>query len=250
MSSSRRWGGWLLLVPLATLGCVENAIYQSRIPMDYDPLPAPQPAEPTAGAIWNGTTRGGTFLFFDAKARGIGDLVTVVIQEDLTAEGLAETDAIRETSNTTTLSSSLGFQDLVADGAEALLRLFGINADQNEPPAGTNVNVLTSENESEFEGEGSTRREGTFQGVMTCRVVNLLPNGVFHIRGRRQIIVNHEAQWITLEGLVRKEDIDVDNTVASTQLAEARLSFDGIGVLDDKQRPGPLARVLDWIYPF
>lgn len=239
-----------LLAALAT-GCVENAIVQQRVPFEYGPLPAPEPPGPTEGAIWPGDTRGGSFLFFDAKARGIGDLVTVRIEEDLAADSEANTSLDSESSQGLTLSSDVGFQALAERGAEKLLSLLGIGNDRSSPetPSGSSLNFLTAENASEFDGEGETDRRGTFTGIITCRVVNVLPGGVFHIQGRRQIIVNHEAQWITLEALVRQEDIGIDNAVPSTKLAEARLSFDGIGVIDDRQRPGWVARVLAWIYP-
>ena len=81
-------------------------------------------------------------------------------------------------------------------------------------------------------------------------MVNVLPGNVFHIRGRRSLLVNHEEQFLTLEALVRQEDISINNTVSSVSLAEARLTVDGIGVIDDKQRPPLFARVIDWIYPF
>jgi flagellar L-ring protein precursor FlgH len=241
-----------LLAGLAATGCVENAVVQQRVPFEYGPLPAPEPPGPTEGAIWPGDTRGGSFLFFDAKARGIGDLVTVRIQENLAADSEANTNLDSESSQGLTLSSDVGFQALAERGAEKLLTLLGIGDDQSSPvtPSGSTLNFLTAENASAFDGEGATDRKGTFKGVITCRVVNVLPGGVFHVQGRRQIIVNHEAQWITLEALVRQEDIGIDNTVPSTKLAEARLSFDGIGVIDDRQRPGWVARVLAWIYPF
>jgi flagellar L-ring protein precursor FlgH len=114
---------------------------------------------------------------------------------------------------------------------------------------GAAVDVLTASKSSDFDGDGTTSRSGTFQGKMACRVIAVLPGGVLHIRGRRHVVVNHDAQYITLEGLVRVEDISVNNTVPSVALAEARLTYDGLGVLDDKQRPGLLARVLDWLYP-
>jgi flagellar L-ring protein precursor FlgH len=240
-----------VLAGLAT-GCVENAIMQQRVPFDYGALPAPEPPGPTEGAIWPGDTRGGSFLFFDAKARAIGDLVTVRINEDLEAGSEATTDLGRETSQGVTLSSDVGFQALAEKGAEKLLSLLGIGSDRSSPEtaSGTSLNFLTASMASEFSGDGETERKGSFTGVITCRVVNVLPSGVYHIQGRRQIIVNHEAQWITLEALVRREDIGIDNSVYSTKLAEARLSFDGIGVIDDKQRPGLVARVFDWLYPF
>ena len=76
------------------------------------------------------------------------------------------------------------------------------------------------------------------------------PLMVSGVRGRRTIVVNHELQLLTVEGLVRRDDIGIDNTVASTALAEARLTLDGVGVIDDKQRPPLFARFLDWFYPF
>ncbi|MFQ5416755.1 MAG: flagellar basal body L-ring protein FlgH, partial [Myxococcota bacterium] len=88
-----------------------------------------------------------------------------------------------------------------------------------------------------------------FRAVVTCRVLNVLPGGVFHIRGRRSLLVNNEEQFLTVEGLVRKEDISINNTVASASLAEAQLGLDGFGVIGERQHPGWLARVLDWIYP-
>lgn len=237
---------------VATTGCVENAMMQQRVPFQYAALPAPEPPGPSEGAIWPGDTHGGSFLFFDSKARAIGDLVTVRINEDLEADSEAVTDLGRSASHGLSLSSDVGFQALAERGAEKLLALLGIGADRSSPEtaSGTNLNVLTASTASDFSGDGSTERKGTFTGVITCRVVNVLPGGVYHVQGRRQIIVNHEAQWITLEALVRQDDIGIDNMVDSTKLAEAKLSFDGIGVIDDKQRPGWVARILDWVYPF
>ena len=81
-------------------------------------------------------------------------------------------------------------------------------------------------------------------------MVEEIGSEVYRIYGRRQIIVNHELQFVTVEGLVRRADISLQNTVASTALANARLTYDGIGVIDDKQRPSLLARMIDWVYPF
>ena len=81
-------------------------------------------------------------------------------------------------------------------------------------------------------------------------MLGVLPGGVFHIKGRRSLLVNREEQLLTLEALVRQDDIGIDNTVDSSVLAEARMRLDGIGVIDDKQGPGWMARVLDWVYPF
>ena len=236
---------------LLLAGCVENGLEQYFTPFDYDELPPAAAPPPAEGAVWRGASPSGSFLFFDQKARGLGDLVTVVIQENIQAEGRATTGLGRVGTISNNLSSDVGFTDIVAQAIKRVIAIFvddpGRNIDRS---SGEEVNILESSNTSNFEGSGSTTRSGRLTGVITCRVVNVLPNNVFHIRGRRSLLVNHEEQFLTLEALVRQEDISINNTVSSIQLAEARLTMDGIGVIDDKQRPGWLARVLDWVYPF
>ncbi len=241
----------LLLVPgvCGLLGCVEHGLKQYVTPFDYREIPMPDPPPPVDGAVWRGDTFSGSFLFFDQKARRIGDLLTVVILEDVRAEGQASTDLARNGQINTQLSSDVGFSDLVLKAFREIIGWF-IDDPGVDVPSGQNVNVLQSQADSSFEGEGRTTRRGTFEAVVTCRIVNVLPGNVFHIRGRRSLLVNHEEQFLTLEARVRSEDISINNTVLSASLAEARLTMDGVGVVDDKQRPGGLARALDWVYPF
>lgn len=248
---SRFSPSWLLLAfALTQSACVEHALRESRKPFDYGRAELPAPPGPGPGAIWPGETPSGSFLFYDSKARGLGDLVTVRIVESFLAEGSAETELESKSEIGANLSSDVGFQELLSQPIRKLLGVIGIDDPGRDIAAGSTLNVLESSNEQEFEGEGSTNRKGRFEAIVTCRVVNVLPGGVFHIRGRRAITVNHEVQYLTLEGLVRREDISIDNSVASIKLADARLSFDGLGVIDDKQRPGMVARVLSWVYPF
>lgn len=233
-----------------TLGCVETSWREGREPMDYEPVSAGPSAPPSAGSVWNGGTAGGSFLFFDEKAASVGDLVTVVIVEQTSAEGdaMTETDSQRNTS--ASLSSQVGFQTLVTAPFRGLMKVFGFDGEGPDGNDGSEINVLQSGMNTGFAGEGRTSRSGTFTGVITCRVVGLLPNGILHIRGRRSVVVNHEAQYISLEGLVRREDLTIENQVMSNAIAEMRLAYDGMGVIDDKQRPGWMSRVLDWVYPF
>lgn len=251
MSRSEALRGAACAIALLMTGCVENGLHQYFTPFDYSELPPTEAPPPADGAVWRGNTPSGSFLFFDQKARGRGDLVTVVIEEDIQAEGRATTGLGRDGKISTNLSSDVGFTDLVSKAIKKLIGIFvsdpGVNIDHS---SGETVNILESSNSSNFSGNGSTTRSGRLTGVITCRVVNVLPGNVFHIRGRRSLLVNHEEQFLTLEALVRQEDISINNSVSSESLAEARLTVDGIGVIDDKQRPGWLARVLDWVYPF
>lgn len=237
------------LVLLAT-GCVEVSIREAREPMDYGALDVPRRPPPSEGSIYRGMTQSGSFLFFDEKAAQVGDLVTVVIIEQTEAEGDARTETDARRLSNVGLSSQVGFQKLVSAPIQAMLRVFGFDDPSTGVDQGDQLNVVQSSMLSEFTGEGLTSRSGSFTGVITCRVIGVLPNGILHIRGRRSVVVNHEAQYISLEGLVRREDLTIENSVLSNSVAEMRLSYDGIGVLDDKQRPGFMSRFLDWVYPF
>ena len=233
-----------------TTGCVETSMREAREPMDYEPIVS-GPRRPTSeGSIWTGSTQSGSFLFFDEKATNVGDLVTVVLVEATEAQGDARTETDANRISNVGLSSQVGLQKLVASPIQGLLRVFGFDDEGTKVRQGEQLNVVQSQMQTEFTGEGLTSRRGSFTGVITCRVIGVLPNGVLHIRGRRSVVVNHEAQYISLEGLVRREDLTIENSVLSNSVAEMRLSYDGMGVLDDKQRPGFMSRFFDWAYPF
>lgn len=239
-----------LVLVAFSVGCVETSMREAREPMDYEALPTPTPRPTTDGSIWTGSTQSGSFLFFDEKAATVGDLVTVVIVEATEAQGDARTETDARRLANVGLSSQVGFQKLVASPIQGLLRVFGFDDEGSKVDQGDELNVVQSQMLTEFTGEALTSRRGTFTGVITCRVIGVLPNGILHIRGRRSVVVNHEAQYISLEGLVRREDLTIENSVLSNSVAEMRLSYDGMGVLDDKQRPGFMSRFLDWAYPF
>ena len=85
---------------------------------------------------------------------------------------------------------------------------------------------------------------------MTAVVSDVLPNGNLVIQGRRVVVVNNEEQFMTLTGMVRPLDISRDNVVLSTQLANAHITFGGVGVVADKQRSGWGVWIFDWLWPF
>lgn len=240
----------LVAVPLLFSGCIETALLDHMGQPDDEPWPEAPASEPTDGAVWRGSAPSGSFLFFDQKARGVGDLVTVSIEEDISAEGQASTDLEKRSGLTAGITSDIGFQQMISSPFRLLFSLLGIRDPRNAGPSGTPLNVIDSEVEDTFEGEGTTRRAGTFDAIVTCRVVEELPGKIFKIRGRRALIINHEMQYLTVEGYVRQQDIQIDNVVGSAVLADARITLDGLGVIDDKQRPGWMSRILSWVYPF
>jgi flagellar L-ring protein precursor FlgH len=103
---------------------------------------------------------------------------------------------------------------------------------------------------NKFGGKGATSREDTLTGTISAIVTEVLPNGDLRMEGKREVTVNSETQLMTISGIVRRVDVDTKNTVLSSAIADAKIEYSGLGVVDDVQRPGWLVRILDWIYPF
>jgi flagellar L-ring protein precursor FlgH len=112
------------------------------------------------------------------------------------------------------------------------------------------ANLIKANTKNNFDGSGETTRSGTITATIAAKVVEVLPNGNIAIEGKREIYVNHEKKEILLQGVVRPRDVGKDNTILSTQVADAKMIITGIGVIGEKQRPGWLARVLDGVWPF
>ena len=103
---------------------------------------------------------------------------------------------------------------------------------------------------SDFDGSGSTSRSGDLSAFITCRVTQVLPNGNLHIVGSREVLVNHETQMIILSGVIRPRDINDDNVILSTFVSDAKIAYSGSGIVNDRQRPGWLANLLNSVWPF
>ena len=173
-------------------------------------------------------------MFIDAKARQVGDIVTIKIVESSKAANKATTKTDRTSTMTVGLNS-----------------LFNLENSWPTPDSGFNPFApLDSNYENEFDGGGTTARSGDLNAFITARIVQILPNGNLIIEGNREVRVNHENQIITLTGMVRPRDISSENVILSTFVADARISYSGSGIINDKQRPGWLVRILDIIWPF
>jgi flagellar L-ring protein precursor FlgH len=88
------------------------------------------------------------------------------------------------------------------------------------------------------------------KATITARVMDVLPNGYLRIQGQRSVKVNNEEQIIILEGVVRPKDINHENMISSAQVADARITYAGNGIVNDKQQPGWLHNFVDKIWPF
>lgn len=87
-------------------------------------------------------------------------------------------------------------------------------------------------------------------GTLTCKVVEVRPNGNLVILGWKEVRSNKETQYLSLSGMVRPQDIKSNNTIPSDLIAEARIEYTGSGVVADKQAPGYGVRALDHVWPF
>ena len=188
------------------------------------------------GGIWPGDTSK-NLLFEDTKARQVGDIVTVLLNETATSSATASTD--------TSKSSSI---DLQTNSILGLPSNMGI---QNFLGMGTGFNPAAKGSTSRAnKGTGTVSREGTLTGTLAATIVAINENGNFEIAGRRSVTVNNEEQLMLLTGMIRPSDINYDNTINSSLIANAAISYSGEGVIADEQRVGWLMRALSYVWPF
>lgn len=230
MTASRRAPAALLLALVA--GCAHlDPIVVAAPPA----VAAVEPARVTSapGSLWS-EVEARALVGMDGNARRIGDLITVDIADTATTSLGAGTTTGRTTNNEYGVSAMLGLETSITAA---------------NPNMGGKISLGGGQT-SEMDGSGSTTRQGTLTATVTCQVVEVMTNGNLRIRGTKQIRVNRETQYLTLEGIVRPRDILTDNTVASDLIAEARIEFTGAGVVADKQGPGWGTRVADMVWPF
>jgi len=170
-----------------------------------------------AASLWQD---GQDSIFSDTKARKIGDLVTIIIVERTQASQSTEITTGKDAS--TEFGPGLGILDFIP-----LAKVGG--------SSGRTVG-------------GKNQQGGSLSARMTSRVVDVLPNGNLVIEGTQSLIVNNETQEITVRGVIRPQDIAPDNTILSTYIADATISYQGSGILGGKDEPGILTRILNWIF--
>ncbi|MFZ7125703.1 MAG: flagellar basal body L-ring protein FlgH [Desulfobacterales bacterium] len=238
------------LIVLCLAGCASRG--PEAMPPSYTdapPIPVTAPGarpEPSAeGSLWSDEGMLAE-LFVDPKARRVGDIVTIEIVEATSASNSASTETDRESSLSAGVEKFFGIEKRFTDPNHPDYKPY---PDVNPFAAAGEASVKGSMS-SEFEGNGSTTRKGAVKGIMTARVVEVTPGGNLRIVGSREVTVNHERQFITLYGVIRPRDISANNIILSSYIADARIAYSGSGVIDDRQRPGWMANILNNIWPF
>jgi flagellar L-ring protein precursor FlgH len=163
-------------------------------------------------------------LFTDTKALGIGDLLTVIIIEDVKASNQTQLKTEESTDFSTGGAPGVGPLDFIP--------LFKVSGQSSNA----------------YDGKGINSRSGSIKGRMTVEVVASRPNGDLAIQGTRVMEINTEREVMALTGLVRRADVNADNTVYSYNIANAKITYTGKGPASEGSKPGIVTRLLNWIF--
>ena len=216
-------------IALALCACASSTHIDKYVPKhrEYEPPASAQRGDEalSSGSLWR-DGRSPAMLYTDARALRENDLVVVRVEEVADAKRSADTDMTHR-------------NDVNATAAF----LNSLSA------AGTGGGIKGGF-DKHFQGTGSTGRTERLTATVPALVRRVLPNGNLFIEGHRVVLVNSEEQHFYISGVVRPIDIDQENSVKSSMIAEAEVEFTGRGILSDNQRQGWLAHYLGWIWPF
>lgn len=223
MRTSRATAAVLLAALLAS-GCAQlprpSVVgEQERVQIPERPLPQAN------GSIYQ-SRQGFQPLFEDRRPRMVGDILTVVLNEQVSASKNAAANASRNGSASLT---PITVPDQLSKLSEWATELEGENV---------------------FAGSGGAKANNSFNGTITVSVLEVMANGNLRVRGEKQIAINQGTEFIRFSGVVNPRAITVQNTVPSTQVADARIEYVGDGYINEAQTMGWLQRFFLNISPF
>jgi flagellar L-ring protein precursor FlgH len=181
-----------------------------------------------ADSLWPTDTQGARSMFADRKASAKGDILTIIVAESAVAQSSQNKSSNRESSLEDAVSRFL-FPKL--------------GAHKGEMPG------LSVAGKSSNSGGGDVSNTQTLSSRAAVTVTDVLPNGNLVIEGVRVVSFSGETQYVVLRGIVRRDDIARDNSVVSTNIADARVEFHSEGSLTDAQKRGWLARIYERLRP-
>lgn len=157
-------------------------------------------------------------LVTDHRAKQVGDSLVVLIAETASATNQANTK----------VNKSSGLD---------------INASDGHNKIGGKFNTA-----NDADGGGVERRSGEVLARVSVTIMAITPSGEYVVQGKQHIALNNESQIITVEGRVRPQDIDTNNAVISTRIADAKIEFIGHGLLSSREQPGIFTRIFNWLF--
>ena len=219
---------WQVLAASLLLG---GCAQMPREPLVQQPMTARaetqlRPTVPVNGSIYR-TGFGAQALFEDRRPRFVGDILTILVSENINASKNSAADASRSGSAATTL----GVIPKIFGGL-----LGGLDAEAS----GKNI----------MSAKGGANSKNTFDGVITVTVVEVLSNGNLLVSGEKQMLINQGTEFIRFSGVVNPRTVSANNTVPSTQIADARIEYSAKGYIDEAQTMGWLQRLFLNVLPF
>ena len=189
-------------------------------------LPLPEAAQiaPANGAIFQ-AAHGYAGYHEGTRARRVGDLLTIVLVE-----------SISTSKNTSGRTDRQGNVSITPPSAGPLDFL--------------NPEALMAAAQGSFRGRGDAGQRSTLSGAVAVTIADVRPNGTALVVGEKQMLLSQGDEWIQFAGIVRLADIDVDNQVPSSVIADARIIYSGAGAVQQASRPGWLSRFFSQISPF
>src|SRR5690242_16606525 len=211
------------------LSAIQNPTTQPGYKPVQMPMPVPQPAAYNPNSLW----RNGSRAFFkDQRAHQVGDILTVIVNITDKAVIANETQRSRANKEDSGVDNFFGRKTLPLTNTTIPSRL------------------LTADSNASSDGKGSVNRQEAVQTNVAAVVTQVLPNGNMVVEGKQEIRVNLEVRELVVAGIVRPEDIQSDNTIDSTKIAQARISYGGRGQIMDVQQPPYGQQVMDILLPF
>ncbi len=192
-------------------------------------LNTPTPDTTQTGSLWG---NGGAGFLSDSKAAQVGDLVTVIVSENAKATRSLASKQSKSSARNTGMSANIAYGAALAN--------------KDVSPTGD----IGMSNSKSFDGAGSTNNSDTLTASVTSVVMYVYPNGNMRVTGKRLLNVNHEPQEITFSGVIRPTDIAADNTIPSSKVAQANISYGSTGALAAVTHEGWVSKTLDQVWPF
>lgn len=228
MLASRWLAWWALAASLLLGGCAQIP----REPLVHQPMTARtdmqvRPVAPANGAIYR-TGFGAQALFEDRRPRYVGDILTILVSENVNASKNSEADVSRSGS----ASAELGLIPKIFDGL--------ISSTQDAKASGKNI----------LSAKGGANAKNTFNGVITVTVVEVLSNGNLLVSGEKQMLINQGTEFVRFSGVVSPRTVSANNTVPSTEVADARIEYSAKGYINEAQTMGWLQRIFLNVLPF
>jgi len=168
-------------------------------------------------------------IYNEKRARRVGDVITVIIQED--TQGTQAASSQNQKASSLAIGAGSGFLGAGVYGTSVL-------------NANSQLGVGAS---AAHQGQGTSSRSTTITGQMTAKIVSVLPSGNYMIEGSRYVEVNEEKQTVEVTGEIRPDDITSDNTISSLRVANAKIKLTGTGPASEASKPGLLTRLLGWL---